>query len=723
MKLRDIILLKEFAPPSDDRGDDGFNEETLKKLAAQWYNGDEDPRVERTLMAAGWEIGQDEGYDNGGVFVVRAGDVNGNSYLSWPAEELQQGVAESTSTGDPVYIEGCDWHDVVNWLVKNVGPVTKKNPNYAQGWEGRGWILYPINRSDKNGKPVLQLSAATEFDNKQSLLKAIQAACSGQQGMVEGSESNVATLDAVFNEHDFYRLEHIWPALEAGDTKEALRQINHYLNKGKNRAWWGDLQALDIKIDPNDIENSQVSWSKPLEQGVAEAKSLKKHVRVVQGEHAGKTGWIREIKHGAFKGAPKRYYVDIDGGGQANNLPAEALRLIKDEQGVAESYQLDEGAMETISNLVKKLPGIGKYYQIAQEYKPQLVQILKTSKSGKEVKQKMETLLAQTSTPVAEAGLMKQLGGLALGGGSILSTMWMNAMGMIDGVLAHAAAGQVGGAVASGSILGLIPVTLMLFAAMLLFKGSKQSSDEKAQQFQAQRGQQGVAEGFNGISVDIEPELDYDVVYVNINGKKHNFNYWYSDEKPTNELEFRKDIPQYLKREEWYNKLDFPTKMEVLHAVVQAELGNEPSEYKPTVGDEPLDEQGVAEGHETNPVVNAITRRIMVQRPDLLKQYGPVAVGQAIDDVADFVGGVEEIGSSDVSGWVRHVEQMLQDNPPEAFGEADSDKKIAGRYDPDEFDQMVLRLKKLAGAGPLKTVYDPKRRVYKNVPTAEQPKK
>jgi hypothetical protein len=164
-------------------------------------------------------------------------------------------------------------------------------------------------------------------------------------------------------------------------------------------------------------------------------------------------------------------------------------------QGVAESYQLDEGAVETITALVKKIPGIGKYYQLAQQYKPQLIQILKTSKSGKEVKQKMEQLIAQQPEPVAESGLLKQLGGLAVGGGSILSTMWMNAMGMIDGVLAHAAAGEIGGAVASGSILGLIPVALMLFAAMLLFKGAAQSSDEKAQQFQAQRGQQGVAEG------------------------------------------------------------------------------------------------------------------------------------------------------------------------------------------------------------------------------------
>jgi len=43
-------------------------------------------------------------------------------------------------------------------------------------------------------------------------------------------------------------------------------------------------------------------------------------------------------------------------------------------------------------------------------------------------------------------------------------------------------------------------------------------------------------------------------------------------------------------------------------------------------------------------------------------------------------------------------------------------------YD-DEYDAMVARVKKLAGLGPLKTVYDPNRRVYKNVPTAVQPKK
>jgi len=62
---------------------------------------------------------------------------------------------------------------------------------------------------------------------------------------------------------------------------------------------------------------------------------------------------------------------------------------------------------------------------------------------------------------------------------------------------------------------------------------------------------------------------------------------------------------------------------------------------------------------EDSPVAQAIIRRILLQRTDLLGKYGPEKVGAAVDEVADFVGDVDEIGSSDVSGWVRHVEQML----------------------------------------------------------------
>jgi hypothetical protein len=48
-------------------------------------------------------------------------------------------------------------------------------------------------------------------------------------------------------------------------------------------------------------------------------------------------------------------------------------------------------------------------------------------------------------------------------------------------------------------------------------------------------------------------------------------------------------------------------------------------------------------------------------------------------------------------------------------------KEKVGNMDADAFDAALSRMKKLAGAGPLKTVYDPNKRVYKNVPHAVQP--
>ena len=51
----------------------------------------------------------------------------------------------------------------------------------------------------------------------------------------------------------------------------------------------------------------------------------------------------------------------------------------------------------------------------------------------------------------------------------------------------------------------------------------------------------------------------------------------------------------------------------------------------------------------------------------------------------------------------------------------DESREKVGNMDADAFDAALSRMKKLAGAGPLRTVYDPARRVYKNVPHAVQP--
>ena len=59
---------------------------------------------------------------------------------------------------------------------------------------------------------------------------------------------------------------------------------------------------------------------------------------------------------------------------------------------------------------------------------------------------------------------------------------------------------------------------------------------------------------------------------------------------------------------------------------------------------------------------------------------------------------------------------------PDRATEGEQKKPKEEKYGP-EYDDMVARVKKLAGLGPMKTVYDPNKRVYRNVPTAVQPKK
>jgi hypothetical protein len=60
-------------------------------------------------------------------------------------------------------------------------------------------------------------------------------------------------------------------------------------------------------------------------------------------------------------------------------------------------------------------------------------------------------------------------------------------------------------------------------------------------------------------------------------------------------------------------------------------------------------------------------------------------------------------------------------NPDTDVELEETHKKSEVDYD-DEYDAMVARVKKLAGLGPMKTVYDPAKRQYRNMPTAVQPK-
>jgi hypothetical protein len=70
--------------------------------------------------------------------------------------------------------------------------------------------------------------------------------------------------------------------------------------------------------------------------------------------------------------------------------------------------------------------------------------------------------------------------------------------------------------------------------------------------------------------------------------------------------------------------------------------------------------KGIAEGSsEPSPVARATLHRIMMRHPGMLAQHGPERVMKAVDDVADLVGDMDDIGSSDVSGWVNMVQEIL----------------------------------------------------------------
>jgi hypothetical protein len=101
-------------------------------------------------------------------------------------------------------------------------------------------------------------------------------------------------------------------------------------------------------------------------------------------------------------------------------------------------------------------------------------------------------------------------------------------------------------------------------------------------------------------------------------------------------------------------------KSEIFDLKVYTQENSDPyrREVSPPSAEE-FEESALGEQRVDSPVASAITRRILNQRHDLL-QYGPEAVMAAIDQVAEWVGDVEEIGSSDISAWVKQVERMLR---------------------------------------------------------------
>jgi hypothetical protein len=94
----------------------------------------------------------------------------------------------------------------------------------------------------------------------------------------------------------------------------------------------------------------------------------------------------------------------------------------------------------------------------------------------------------------------------------------------------------------------------------------------------------------------------------------------------------------------------------------------------PAETEDPADK--INEDDEVLPVEGAILHRIRTGHLDLLKQYGPAAVMAAARDVAEMIGDVEEIGSSDTSAYVNRVIQSLKDGDYDDLAEQVNEEQL-----------------------------------------------
>ncbi len=256
--------------------------------------------------------------------------------IMWEDDAIEAGYVDRLDNGDLVFVKN---QGVVEGLQQTLRKVV---PGYAKREIDKKMDAGKFGKTDADKDANFQ-----RYKKIQDKLK--------EQGVAEGSDD----IRKKISKFEELALQ----ANKAGDDakskmyQQKIQSLKQKMSQGvaegytgretKDGTWrvFKDGQAVAV-AGPFKSRDEAHAWIKKHKQGVSEAKSLKKRVRVVQGEHAGKTGWIREIKHGIHSTAPKRYYVDIDGGGQADNLPASALRLLKDQsdsqKGMAEGGHDDQ---------------------------------------------------------------------------------------------------------------------------------------------------------------------------------------------------------------------------------------------------------------------------------------------------------------------------------------------------------------------------------------------
>ena len=627
--------LNEFAPGSgsDDDGNDGFSDDTLKQLAAQWYNGDEDPRVESTLMAAGWEIGRDEGYDDTpGVFVVQAGDINGNSYISWAAQELEETQADPTGS----------------WVVHN--------SNRVERFKTRGGA---VAYAEKNGGKVASGEHYHDNIQKKGIIRE-----SRTYKLWESAGRKICEAQLTANQ-----IQQLFQQVEQGATSAGGNRT--IVGQGKdaamavNQAW----EQLKTKVqNSGPIKNVDAAYDQAaakLKQATGGDQGVMQYVEKYRA-FAKAHPIAQSLIYSALIAA-----AGISGAGVG---AAAALGLLKmtDKLLQGEKFSSSAYAGAKTGALAYGAGQVGKALQGGDQAAtavggPRLIL------PNDIIKQIQDGLITD------EQSFFQALKGVNQNNINLIWKVLQSRAGAEgSGDIAYVIK-ALGGGVTNESINRYIDRSLTVYMWALNEsignpRGGVQLTNEGiGNMFKSavsKAGQWAQTKGHN-----LTTRVTADKLQSS----------WKKAGSPTDSDAIAKILqsagvhPEIIKQ--IYTSMKIPAPAQA-QTQAQAQAQTKAPGYVPPTdpaevadmkarGFDPATGRRVVEGSDDDsPVAGAITRRISSQRLDLLKQYGPALVNAAVDNIAYFVGDVEEIGSSDVSAWVAQVERMLKENPPEAFNES-----------------------------------------------------
>ena len=665
--------LNEFAPGSgsDDDGNDGFSDDTLKQLAAQWYNGDEDPRVESTLMAAGWEIGRDEGYDDTpGVFVVQAGDINGNSYISWAAQELE-GLTETTGS----------------WVVHN--------SNRVERFKTRGGA---VAYAEKNGGKVASGEHYHDNIQKKGIIRE-----SRTYKLWESAGRKICEAQLTANQ-----IQQLFQQVEQGATsaggnrtivgqgKDAAMAVNQAWEQLKTKVQnSGPIKNVDAAYDQAAAKLKQATGgdqgvmqyvekyrafakAHPIAQsliysaliaaagisgagvGAAAALGLLKMTdKLLQGEKFSSSAYAG-AKTGALAYGAGQVGKALQGGDQAATavggprliLPNDIIKqiqdgLITDEQSF---FQALKGVNQNNINLIWKV----LQSRAGAEGSGDIAYVIKALGGGvtnesinryidRSLTVYMWALNESIGNPrggvqLTNEGIGNMFKSAVSKAGQWAQTKGHNLTTRVTADKLQSSWKKAGSPTDSDAIAKILQSAGVHPEIIKQIYTSMKIPAPAQAQTQAQAQAQTKAPGY------VPPTDPAEVADMKARG----FDPATGQRAKPNATSTQTKAPGYVPPTDPAEVADMKAR-----------------------GFDPATGRRVVEGSDDDsPVAGAITRRISSQRLDLLKQYGPALVNAAVDNIAYFVGDVEEIGSSDVSAWVAQVERMLKENPPEAFNES-----------------------------------------------------